>query len=59
MSMFKKRGRRNIRKKAVALEDEHSEGEGDGWTMEGGGRGSANGQTNIKPPTSETATGKK
>lgn len=57
MSLFKKRGRRNIRKKAV--EDEQSEGEGDGVAMERGGGGSANGQTNNKLQTSETVTKKK
>lgn len=59
MSMFKKRGRRNIRKKAAALEDEQSEGEGDGAAMERAGGGSSNGQTNAKLPSCETATKKK
>lgn len=59
MSMFKKRGRRNIRKKATALEDEQSEGEDDGAATERAGGGSANGQTNAKLPSTETTSKKK
>ena len=44
MSLFKKRDRRNIRKKVVALEDEHGDGSA---TTDGGDEagGEANGQT--------------
>lgn len=64
MSLFKKRGRRNIRKKAVELEDGHSEEEGDGVMVEGGGAEASNGQTSVKlpprvAPASEVVAGKK